>query len=82
MIKLDRKSWKPCLYCSQQNTGSMSNGNNRPVTIAKANYCQYCGRPLSESSWNKLERKVNTCNINLGITNNSISNNTTSRSFY
>lgn len=44
--KIDREAWKPCEECESLQY------------IMGANYCEKCGRPLTDEAWNELEKRI------------------------
>lgn len=47
---LDRSRWDGCNYCKGVTEKSFKYGFS---------FCPYCGRPLTEAAWAKLERRIN-----------------------
>lgn len=49
--KLDRSLWEGCRFCGDGEVVDFLLGK-------KESYCRYCGRPLTEDAWSKLEMKI------------------------
>lgn len=43
---IDREAWKPCEECESLQY------------IMGANYCEKCGRPLTDEAWDDLEKRI------------------------
>lgn len=53
--KLDRSRWDGCVVCNRCGVG----GSIKLLCNAvKAEYCPFCGRPLTDEAWAELERRI------------------------
>ena len=54
-IKLDRNRWEECVVCNRCGVGG---SNELCCNGIEAQYCPFCGHPLTEKAWAELERKI------------------------
>lgn len=54
--KLDRSRWEWCVVC---NRCGVSGSNKLLCNGAEAQYCPFCGHPLTDEAWAELERRIN-----------------------
>ena len=73
-LVIDRSKWEPCQFCRTKNRIHLGfDGYDDAISIVTDNnaaaiesdsfgfivgYCPMCGRPLTEQSWQELERRV------------------------
>lgn len=68
-IHVDRSAWEPCEYCDsceacKRSTESVSDicndcfWCNDKDKFEPMNFCPFCGKPLTEESWEMLEKRL------------------------
>lgn len=69
---IDREAWKPCEHCKPKcricaNCSILGKCGEPQVCVdckdysnfySDYNYCDYCGRPMTEEAWEELEKRV------------------------
>lgn len=69
--KLDRKRWKGCGWCDVKQCATCIHGPSSDISLLACsdfgikyenykpvNYCENCGRPITEEAWAELERRI------------------------
>lgn len=63
--RLDRSAWEPCENCKSKcrtclrnETSRCKKCNNYDCYYPVSNFCQYCGKPLTDAAWDMLERRM------------------------
>lgn len=62
---LDRSAWGPCKSCESKcrtclrnETSRCEKCNNYDCYYPVCNFCQHCGRPLTDAAWGMLEKRL------------------------
>lgn len=76
--RIDREAWEPCGRCEEKDCSNCAYGDDpegrshckncegeswwRSEWTPYYDFCPWCGRPMTEHAWAKLEKRVGGCN--------------------